>query len=416
MTRVLLVSFGSKGDVHPLLALGRGLQERGHEAIVLTNPLAEDDVRRAGLDFHAIGRIEDGEATMAHPKLWHPIDGLGVMWRYLLRPALKPTYEAIETLAAGTRSVVVASPVAMGARIAQERLGVPLVNIYTAATQLRSSRGPLSIASWEVPAWMPRACIGMAWRALDRAKLEPLVRPALEGLRGSLGLGPIRESVFGQWMHSPEGGVALFPQWFAPRADDWPQQVQQAGFALHDEPAAEPLPPALETFLRAGPPPIVFMPGTAQHDTREFFAAARRACEHTGHRGVLLGRIDAQSLAALPATLHAQPYASFASLLPRSRALVHHGGVGTCAQGLRAGLPQIVAPMGYDQFDNAMRLRRLGVGRALPNSARRWETMPRALAALLEDVSVRAACATHAGSVNREAAIDSVAAMVESLA
>lgn len=411
--RVCLVSFGSAGDLHPMLALGQGLRTHGHAVTVLSNPAFADATAAAGLDFAAVGEEQHQRETVNHPKLWHPVDGFGVMWRYLLRPALAPTYEKLAELSAAGPCVVVASPVAMGARVAQEKLGLPLITAYTAATMLRSICDPMTLAQWRVPRWMPAGWRRAAWSLLDRHKLEPLVRPDLDALRGRLGLAPMQASVFGTWMHSPQAGVTLFPRWFAPAASDWPPQVRQAGFPLYDD--APPSQPARELldFLDQGPPPVVFMPGTARAAAADFFQAALRACEHTGQRGLLLGAVP--QVLPLPPTVHAASYLPFGWLLPRARALVHHGGIGSCAQALRAGIPQLVLPHAYDQFDNAMRVEQLGVGQGLPRGAHALEMMGARLGQLLDDPRVAAACTRWSAQTSPQAAQDTVAALVERL-
>lgn len=414
LPRVCLVSFGSAGDLHPMLALGQGLRARGHAVTLLTNPMFAGAAAAAGLDFAGAGEAQHQHDTIGHPKLWHPIDGFGVMWRYLLRPALLPTYERLSELAASGPCVVVANPVAMGARIAQEKLGLPLITAYTAATMLRSICDPMTLAQWRVPRWVPAGWRRAAWSWLDRHKLEPLVRPDLDALRGKLGLAPLQASVFGTWMHSPQAGVTLFPRWFAPAASDWPSQVVQAGFPLYDEGAPRELPEGLADFLDAGPAPVVFMPGTARAAAADFFAAALHACEQTGQRGLLLGAVPADL--RLPPTVRAAGYLPFGWLLPRARALVHHGGIGSCAQALRAGIPQLVVPHAYDQFDNAMRLEHLGVGVGLPHGPRALEAMGNRLKELLDNPRVARACARWSAQTSPQAAQDTVAALVERLA
>lgn len=392
--RVALVGLGTAGDIHPLLSLGQSLQARGHAPILLANPVFEPQALAAGLGFLPIGTVEQQEETLAHPKLWHPVDGLGVLWRYLLRPALEPTYTALRDLAADGPVVVLASPLAMGARIAQEKLGVPLTSLYTSPTLLRTVEDPMTLARWRVPRWLPRFARRCSWDLLDRFKLEPLARPAIDGLRARLGLAPVPGPVFGGWMHSPRAGLALFPRWFAPARADWPGQVRQSGFALWDEPSL-PLGPAVADFLDKGSPPVVFTPGSGQRSTAAFFDAAVAACTASGERGLLLGAIPGDLPPRLPAFLLAAPYAPFDRVLPRARALVHHGGAGSCAQALRAGLPQLVVPAGYDQHDNAMRLELLGVGRALPGGPRPT-ALREALQRLLADPAASEACQRHA--------------------
>lgn len=386
--KVALVTFGSAGDVHPMLALGQSLKQRGHLVTLLTNPVWADLVKQAGLQIQPVGTVADYEQTLAHPKLWHPIDGLGVMWRYLLRPALRPTYEALSQLRTEGLDAVVATPVAFGARLACERGGVPLLSALTAATMLRSTQAPLTIAAWQVPAWMPRWGLQALWNRLDRLKLEPLVRPVLDPLCMELGLPVIEGSVFGEWMLSPDGVLALFPEWFA-HAADWPQAVQHAGFMAYEGDKEGGLPAGLADFLDAGPDPLVFAPGTAQRYSNKFYEAAMTACKRLGIRGVLLGQYAPMSSSP---EIVSVPYAPLALLLPRARAIVHHGGVGTCAQGLKFALPQGVVPSAYDQFDNAMRLERLGVGASLAMKLVDAERMTRLIKAITENTDMTLAC------------------------
>lgn len=416
MTTVCLVTLGSAGDVHPMLALGQALKERGHRAVLMTNPVFEGMVREAGLEFDAIGAEQDYMQTVAHPKLWHPVDGLGVMWRYLLRPALAPSFERLAAWSAQGPCVVLANPLAMGARVAQEKLGLPLISVYTAPSLLRSVHPPLTLAQLQVPPWMPRVALNGAWHALDRWKLQPLVKPALERLRQGHGLTPISRSVFGQWMHSPQAGAALFPKWFAPAPPDWPAQVVQTDFVRYEE-GGTGLPAGLQSFLALGEDPVVFMPGSARQYTDEFFEQALQACAALGLRAVLLGRLSAAlqaRVAERPATVWAGAYVPFADVLPRSRALVHHGGIGTSAQALHAGVPQLVLPCAYDQFDNALHLQRLGVAGVLRSLVP--GQMQARLQSLLKSPELASACQRWAGQGRPLDARGQVCDVVEQMA
>jgi rhamnosyltransferase subunit B len=425
--KILLVTFGSRGDVHPMLGLGRALQRRGHEAVLLSNPVFRAEAVNAGLDFVPVGTPEDYQRTLAHPKLWHPVDGLGVLWRYLLRPALRPTYEALHGLASsahaahGRELLVVANPMAMGARVAQEKLGLRLVSAYTAATMLRSVQDPLTIAQQRIPSAMPHSARRSLWALLDSSKLDPLVKPALEALRAELGLAPLDVPVFGGWTDSPLGGLTLFPPWFAPTPSDWPAQVWRGEFPLYDEDQPRgaggqaALDAGLAAFLDAGPAPVVFMPGSAQQGAQDFFQSAIEACQRLGLRGVLLGHLGGLALETLPQGCWAGAYQPFGALLPRARAIVHHGGIGTCAQALRAGLPQLVWPQAYDQFDNAMRLEQLGVGLSLGAGPVTADALAGRLAPLLGSEAIGAACRHWAGQMSAGTGLDASCEWLEQL-
>lgn len=414
--RLALVTLGSLGDVHPLLGLGRAMTDRGHHVTLMTNAVFESLARNQGLGFVAVGSAKEQLQTLNHPKLWHPVDGLGVMWRYMLRPALRPTLMALDAWRkrcnGGQRCLVVSNPVMLGARLAHEAWGVPLVSVYTAATMLRTCVPPMTLAQWRlrpgVPRWMPR----MAWAALDRFKLQPLVLPALNEIRAELGLDSLSESVFGHWMHAPSGGLTLFPSWFAPGASDWPTQVRAGDFPLFDE--GVPLDAGLMAFLERGTAPVVVMPGSGQMHGADLFRAAALALRASGLRGVFLGPVPAEVAACAQGWgIWCGAGQSFAQLLPRSRVLMHHAGIGSSAQALRAGIPQLVWPRAYDQFDNAWRLEQLGVAGRLSQASPDADRFRQCLEALLvSDASVRA---RHVARMHFKNQLGGMAGMCEQL-
>jgi rhamnosyltransferase subunit B len=420
--KVLLPTLGSAGDVHPFLAIGQAMQGRGHDVEVMTNPVFADMVQRAGLRFHPVGTPQHYAETIGSPKLWHPIDGLGVLWRRMARHAVEPVYRRIAHHAQQSQTssdgklVVMAPPLLFGARLAHEKLNTPLVTAYTAATMLRSSENPLTMAHWRVPSWVPRAARAAAWRALDTFKLEPMVAADMQNIRQSLDLPALHQSVFGRWMHSPLAGVTLFPNWFAPAPADWPPQVTQAGFPLYDGDGDAGLDARLSQFLDDGEPPVVFTPGSAMGHGQTFFEAAAQSCVALGHRGILLTRDASQLPQDFPPGVQHCTYAAFGLLLPRARALVHHGGIGSCAQALRAGLPQLLTPMAFDQFDNAMRLEILGVGASLKKNSAQFGNMTSQLRELLASASVAKACKEAAAKIQNDDALATVCDLLESAA
>ena len=383
--RIVLASVGSLGDVHPFIAIGQGLQARGHVVTLVCNDDFADAVTGAGITHASAGPGVRLDAAMASPTLWHPIKGLGVFWKHMLAPAIEPTFRHIERIAADGPCVVVAPPVMFGARFARDALGVPLVSTCTAPAVLRTDAAPVTMAHWTLPRGTPRALVRLAWRALDRHKLHPMAGRTLNEMAARLGAPPppTAQSIFGEWMFSPDGIVTLFPEWFAPARPGWPGQVRFGNFPLYQGDASAPLPHPVQDFLAAGEAPVVFMPGSAMRHAQVFFAAAVEACRELGLRALLLTAHGAQLPQALPASVLHLDYLPFASLLPQARALVHHGGIGSCAQALRAGLPQLVTPMAHDQFDNAACLERLGLGLSIRQPDLSVATMAQALNTLL---------------------------------
>lgn len=416
--KFLLPTLGSAGDVYPFIAIGEALRERGHDVEIITNPVFESVITAARLGFHPVGTAAQYNDALSSPKLWHPIDGFGVFWRRLARHALEPVYTRIEIEYAEGPCAVLATPLMLGARLAQEKLGVPLVTAYTAATMLRSTEYPMTLAQWQIPRLhgaLLRPALSLAWRALDRYKLHPMLSADLPPLRDKLGMPALVNSVFGQWIHSPLAGVTLFPDWFAPAPVDWPPQVRQAGFPVYDGDQANGLDAALLDFLAAGDAPIVFTPGSAMGHGHAFFKAAVQTCSVLGLRGVLLSTRSEQIPANLPPEIHHSCYAPFGLLLPLARALVHHGGIGNSAQALRAGLPQLITPMAFDQFDNAMRLGQLGVASSVSPRDVKFGSMAPKLQMLLDSPKVASACQAASQRMANNRAVEIICDLLESV-
>jgi UDP:flavonoid glycosyltransferase YjiC (YdhE family) len=161
---------------------------------------------------------------------------------------------------------------------------------------------------------------------------------------------------------------------------DWPAHTLATGFPFYDQAEhGQGIDPDLERFLEGGPPPVVFTLGSSavQH-AGNFYPESLAAVRRLGCRAVFL--VGANSFAEpLPPRTVAFPYAPFSKIFPRASVIVHQGGIGTCAQALAAGRPMLVVPFAFDQPDNAARLQRLGVARAIP---RRHYTAKRAFAEL----------------------------------
>ena len=137
--------------------------------------------------------------------------------------------------------------------------------------------------------------------------------------------------------------------------------------ALRREARSRRCRPALSRFLDDGPPPVVFFTGTGIRHAASVLRAPRSRCAgHPGRRGVLLSSFAENFKATLPPFIHAEAYAPFSQLLPRAAAFFHHGGIGSIAQALAAGTPQIAVPSAFDQADNGARIERLGVGVVVP--------------------------------------------------
>ena len=391
--KALLVTFGSFGDVYPLVGLGRELQQRGCEVAVLTSSYFEATVAGAGLEFVGFGTAEQYETLTADKDLWHPRRGFELVTRAWIE-LLPQTYAAIRDRYVPGQTVVVATAPAFGARVAQEHLGVPLATVHLQPATFRSLHDTPRLPLAPPPQWQPRFFkrffYWLADQLIDRAIAEPL-----NAFRSQLQLPPVRR-VLQDWWLSPQLILGLFPAWFAPPQPDWPPQSLLTGFPLYDGADLTTFPAQASDFLREGSPPIVFTPGSAMRHGASFFRTAVDACQRLGRRGILLTRYREQVPASLPASVRHFDYLPLSQLLPRCAAIVHHGGIGTTAQGFAAGIPQLMMPMAFDQPDNAARAERLGVARSISPRAFRPAAVARLLDQLIDRPESAANCRRHA--------------------
>ena len=402
----LVIALGSHGDVHPMLGIASGLRDRGHRVTFIASPYFEPLARKAGFDdFVPLGTAEEFRDALGDPDLWHPMKGFRAVFEKGVLPATRATYDAVEHRYVPGETVVVAHAIALGARIAQDKLGIPTATVQLAPAVFRSIHQPPKLAGLYMPTWLPDAIKRGMWRFADWAVVDRLLAPPINAFRAEKNLPPVK-NILGDWWLSPDLVLGLFPDWFASKQPDWPRQLRLTQFPLYDERDVEPVPAELERFLRAGDPPVVFTPGSAMTFGQSFFRESVRACQLLNRRGILLSRHREHIPANLPANVRHFDYAPFSRILPRCAALVHHGGIGTTSQALSAGIPQLIMPMAHDQFDNADRVARLGAGDWIKRRKYRANAVAAKLNQLLTDKHAAGACRQLAA---RFAGVDAMA-------
>jgi rhamnosyltransferase subunit B len=363
--RIIAVALGSYGDVHPVVGVCRALQARGHSIHFIANPLYEPLARDSGFLFHAVGQAEDFINVTLNPRMFRLLHGARILGEELILPYMRPVYELIERLGSPGTTVLAPAP-AFGARIAREKLGIPLVTLDLQPVLFRSeldSPGlPLGPAAAVPP--LARLLRRLIYWSADTLFFDRVLLGPTNAFRAELGLPAVRR-LFHQWLHSPDLTLGLFPDWYGGPQPDWPESSCSTGFPLFDEADRRPEPAGLDEFLDAGAPPIVFTPGTAMRHAAGFFRASVEAAKRLDRRAILLSHFPEQLPQHLPETVQCYDYVPLSRVLPRVAALVYHGGIGTASQALAAGTPHLVVPHSYDQPDNAARLERLGVGRTL---------------------------------------------------
>lgn len=382
MKDFLLITFGSSGDVNPFVGLGSALKARGHRVTLATNPYFEALIRKAGLDFIPIGTEKEFRETLEHPDLWHPTKGLRFVIQRGMLPVLRPSYDIAKKFSESTGGTVVASMLALGARIAQEKHGLPFATVHLQPQVFPSLIDTPIYAQGDFSRW-PKFAKKILFY-MGGVGVNRLLAPDFNNFRRELGLPPIYH-VFDGWAHSPTLTLGLWPEWFAAPQADWPPHVHLTHFPLFDAGTLETLDPELDAFLQQGTPPVIFTPGSAMSQGNSFFRESIKACDMIGRRGILLTKFADSVPLNLPPTIRRFGYVPFSQVLPKACAFVHHGGIGTTAQALAAGIPQLVMPLSHDQPDNAARVKALGAGLVLPAKEYKAEKIATLLHTVLED-------------------------------
>jgi len=354
----VLVSVGTDGDIFPYVGLGVRLRERGHRVTLVASGHYEGLATMHGLEFRALISSEENFALLHHPDFWHPIKTARLSAKWGVR-FIERQYALLAELARDETSVFIAVPAVFAVSLVHEKLGRPLANLIPQPWMLPSVIAPPVMPMFAFPSATPRPIVKLFWRALDVVG-DVLVGRELNRIRASLELRPVRR-IFQNWF-SQQLVLGMFPEWFAPPPSDWPAQTRLAGFPLFDGVVNVSLPPGVQEFCLGGPPPVAFTFGTGMKHARERFHTAVDACAQAGVRGIFITRHRDQLPDSLPPHALHCPYAPFEKLFPQCGAIVHHGGIGTTARALAAGLPQLIAPIGFDQMDNGTRVQKLGAG------------------------------------------------------
>ena len=420
MANIVLVTKGTGGDLFPFLRIGKTLKARGHRVVLVTHWYSEREVLRAGLDFAALDNAEEvplyeeqttldaprglnaaadeavlvgnhgGGGASADGNEQASAPGLSIFGMPLGRGVLE--YESIGGQCRPNDTILVVNYIAFfSARHVADQLGVPLVAVFTAPSMF--------------PQWV-----------LDLPFFDELyahVGGDLNAIRAQVGLAPVRD--WRRWLTSADASVGLWPEWFVAEGFGNGVEIVPVGFPC-DVGAAGELPSELSDILDHGAPPLLITHGTSIPAKSDFFTSAAEACRLLEMPALLVCKHEKLIPQPLPEGVRWFEYLSFDALMPHMRALIHHGGIGTCGQALAASLPQVVLALGYDRADNAARLQRLGVAEALTPLQWRPEVIAGALRRLLDAPGTESLCADYARRLQPGDFAASASDVIETLA
>ncbi len=388
--KYLLFTVGTIGDLNPFLCLGGAMRDRGHDVMLLTNRRHRDSVVDAGLSFVNVDHDDRVENYLNDPDYFN----VAKSWKLALQACflgpMRRTFDIIRQQSLTQPVAVVSSPAGLGARIAHDALGVPLATIQLEPNNLRSVHDtaamPPLILNEKVPRFIKAAQLWIA----DRFFSDRHLSSAVNSFRAELGLGPVRR-ITQHWWNSPKLIIGMFPEWFAPRQPDWPKHFEYAGFALANNAGLEKTPDDIYAFVQKNRP-VIFVSGSNDAATKDYFRVAIDVCNQLNCHALLLGPGHATIPQNLEERIRHCKFVPLAQILNDSTAIVHHGGAGTAAQSLAAGIPQLVIPSVHGTEDIARRLQLLGVSSTLRRSVYSNQAVASKLTELVESPSVKQNC------------------------
>ncbi len=349
--RICILTFGTRGDVQPYVALGLGLKSAGHHVSIATLEEFEPLVMEYGLQFERL-RGDFLKAAQASPN-GNPFKLIG-QYVEMARDTL-----ADEWACAQNTEVLIYNSAALGGFSIAEKLGIPAFASFPA---------PMYTPTKEFPSpFLPFSNLGVfnKWSHKFFATLGPAIyRGVINNWRRStLGLPPAKgeERLNGK----PVTTLYAYSSAVVPRPLDWDESAFVSGYWFLDRPPGWQPDPELVDFIQAGSPPVyigfgsMYMNGGA-HKTELVVEALKQA----GQRGILstgwgglAKTMNSEDIFIVDAVPHDW-------LFPQMAAVVHHGGAGTTAAALRAGKPTIICPFVGDQPFWGRRVSALGVGPA----------------------------------------------------
>lgn len=353
--KVTIMTFGSRGDVQPFIAFACGLRKAGYHVRIATHASFESFVRGFGFDFvpmpgdprelltQDVGRNMAGaQDPVSFIRSLTTIEGL-----------LSSLLEAVQDALVDT-DVVVYSTLAFVAAQVAERLGIPAIAVHLQPL-VKSAEYPHILFPPSVP---PQ----FYWTThiLSDVLIEQTFGPTVRRWRKRLGL-PRR---IGHGLLSRKiPTLHAYSAHVFPKPSDWGEAQHITGFWFLDEPTGWRPPAKLEAFLAQGDAPICITFGSmGSTDPLRATQIVTEALQATGHRGVLIGGWGGFDAQDLPDSVFLIDEVPHSWLFPKAHAVVSHGGAGTTAASLRAGVPAILIPTGMDQPFWAHQVWQLGVG------------------------------------------------------
>jgi UDP:flavonoid glycosyltransferase YjiC (YdhE family) len=416
MSSIVLATFGSLGDLHPHLAIGIGLRQRGHRVTLAACESYRDKIVGEGLNFQRL-RPDFGAvaaSTRMIERAFDPHKGGEFYVREIVLPHVEQTHQDLLAACQGADLLLI-HPTLFTAPIVAEKLKLKWLSVVLAPGTFFSAYDPplLPPLPW-LHALRRLGPLPQHWMFEAMKVFTKSWTRGVDEIRKREGVQYRSRCALLDDMFSPYGTLACYSTVFGAAQPDWPKPSLITGFPFYDQTQPGESGSELDAFLSAGEPPVGFTLGSAAVGAAgDFFEVSLAAASQVGCRAVFLTGARAKGQApASDDRFFFTSYAPYSKLFPRARAVVHQGGVGTLASALRAGVPSLIVPRGLDQPDNAARAQRLGAARVLPRHRYTVANATAELRALLDSADCRESAR---GLMERMRCEDGVAAACDAI-
>jgi UDP:flavonoid glycosyltransferase YjiC (YdhE family) len=359
--KVVISSFGSSGDFNPCLGLARSLRQKGVDVLFLSNPYYEKKITEAGLTFIPAGDYWDVfKEIQDNPKFLHPRKGPKMVWELVLK-TIPVMYPAMTNLITQEKPDMVACHILeFGGTLAAIQNHIPYATLSPTPLGWFGVTQPGYINYFRTPLWFRRFQIHTV-RFLIQIAHDIYLKPYCRKKKIPNPIKKIEDS-FGK----ASVNLGLWSELLRPKATDDPPNSHICGFVRDEHIKDWPdVPDTISNlFAQDRKPVVIGMGSTASLHGAEIYQNTAAICRQLNQPCLMIGK-DLSKYAEANRNILAVDFAPYGWVFPRAAAVIHHGGLNTTAETLRAGVPALVIPHAYDQFDNAIRTERMGVSKRL---------------------------------------------------
>lgn len=418
--KIVINTFGTRGDVQPYIALGVGLKQAGHEVRLVSHLIFEDFIREYGLDFYPLQ--VDPRQVLVNQAIADLGNNVFKIMRWMeenFRTALTDIFTETLNGSRGTDLMLNSGLSFAGWHVA-EKLEIPAIATYL--WPVIPSRYIPPASGYLPPDWLPFRGAANYWglKFSNQMFFNLLRKPVNECRKDLLGLPPLRTRDYWPLDSAKTSPFMIFgySSVVIPKPPDWDENQHIAGYWFLDGPEEYQPEPDLQAFLENGPPPVYVGFGSmVDHEREQVTKIVVESLAESGQRGILLGGWSALGSVDLPDTILQIDSVPHSWLFPQMAAVVHHGGAGTTAAGLRAGVPTVVVPAFADQFFWGWHVHKLGAGpRPIPRKQLSTAKLAQAIRQAVHDERIKARVSQLGEKIRVEDGIQTAVNLVESFA